>query len=123
MRPVDQYVFVPPFNLVEVFVLLPLEFVLSKKRYQTLNDLVLSILYAPYLTMIALYESKLHKKRIKAADGDFEDDELEDDEEGDDTRKWAEICRKELPSAETDMDILEELRRRIKDVENRLEKR
>ncbi|CCG82591.1 putative Potassium ion channel Yvc1 [Taphrina deformans PYCC 5710] len=122
VRPVDEYVFVPPFNLVEVFVLLPFELVLSKGRYQALNDFILSILYAPYLALIALYEAKLHKRRIKVENGDFDDNELEDDEETDDTRKWAEICQKRLPSTETDMDILEDLRTRIKELEDHLQK-
>lgn len=110
----------PPFNLVEVFVLLPLELVLSKKNYQTLNDVVLQILYAPYLAIIALYESKMHKKRVKAENGDFDDDELEDDDEDDNTKDWAKVCDKHLPSMESDLDILEELRVRIKTLEDQL---
>lgn len=72
------------------------------------------------MSCIALYESKLHKKRGKSLSGDFEDDELSDDEEEDETRQWAKICNEELPSMETDMDILEDLRERIKRLEQAL---
>lgn len=120
MRAPDDNVFVPPLNLIEIFLLVPFEFILSKERYRRLNMIVLAVLYAPYLAVIALYESHIHNQRTQVADGDFEDDDLEDDDIGDNTRDWYELCQKGLPSTETDMDVLEQLREKLKTVEELL---
>lgn len=117
VRAPDQHVFVPPFNLIEIVLLLPLELVLSKEKYRAVNNFVLSVLYAPYLTAIALYESRLHRRRTKALNGDFDDEELEDDDDEDDTRDWNKICARKLPSTKTDLEVLEELSERLKTVE------
>lgn len=117
VRAPDENVFVPPFNLIEIFLLVPFELILSKARYHALNNFVLQILYAPYLTCVALYESKLHKKRVKAEDGDFDDDELDDEHEDQDIRGWHEICEKELPSMKTEMDVLQEIQERLDKLE------
>lgn len=100
--------------------LLPFEFILSKGHYQRLNVIVLSILYAPYLATIALYETHIHRRKSKALDGDFEDEDLEDDDIGDDTRDWYDICQEKLPSTESDMDVLDQLRKKLRTVEDLL---
>lgn len=87
-----------------------------------LNNLVLSILYAPYLTCIAIYEAKLHKKRVKSQDGDFEDDDLMDEAEDEHNRTWQKTCAENLPSLDSDMDMLEELKKRLKSLEELVKK-
>lgn len=123
VRAPDENVFIPPFNLIEIFLLVPFELVLKKATYQKFNNFVLSGLYAPYLFCIAIYEYFIHKPAKEAAHGDFEDDHLADDMEEEHVQQWAKICEQELPSMESDMDVLEDLRHRISALEEILKKR
>ncbi|CEH19393.1 INACTIVE [Ceraceosorus bombacis] len=65
IRAPDQYVYLPPFNLVEAFLIAPLEHVLSSKSYAALNRAVQSTIYAPALLVIALYESRFDSKQMR----------------------------------------------------------
>lgn len=123
VRAPDENVFVPPFNLVEVFLLVPFELVLSKQRYQRLNNFVLGVLYAPYLTCIAFYEAKLHKKQAKAQDGDFDDDDLMDAGEDEHNRQWHKTCEEKLPSMALEMDVLEEIKAKLQEVEKMVKRK
>jgi hypothetical protein len=58
IRAPDENTFCPPLNLIEIFVLIPLEPFLKKSTYQRLNEIVMKFVYSPVLTMIAFYESK-----------------------------------------------------------------
>jgi hypothetical protein len=50
VRAPDENVFIPPFNLIEIFLLaIPLEWWMDKKRYEQLNDIVMAIIYSPVL--------------------------------------------------------------------------
>ncbi|KAF4620040.1 hypothetical protein D9613_005266 [Agrocybe pediades] len=61
IRAPDSYVYPAPFNLIEAFLIAPLEFFpymrLSAKHYAKLNRYVMGFLFIVPLTMIALYES------------------------------------------------------------------
>ena len=122
VRAPDENVFIPPFNLIEIFLLVPFELILSKQTYAKVNKLVLTVLYAPYLLCIATYEYFIHKPKKSAHHGDFEDDHLIDEDEDEHVREWAEVCKEELPSAESDMEVLEELRKRLKSLEEMMKK-
>ncbi len=58
VRAPDQFVYLPPFNLLEAFVIAPLEWVLSHEAYAKLNYSVQSVLFAVPLMGIAFYESR-----------------------------------------------------------------
>jgi hypothetical protein len=58
IRAPDENTFCPPLNLIEVFLLIPLEPFLKKAQYQYINEIVMKIVYSPVLVMIAFYESK-----------------------------------------------------------------
>lgn len=58
VRAPDQFVYLPPFNLLEAFVIVPLEFVLSHDAYARLNHSIQSVLFALPLMCIAFYESR-----------------------------------------------------------------
>ncbi|SPO28220.1 related to YVC1 - vacuolar cation channel [Ustilago trichophora] len=58
VRAPDQFVYFPPFNLLEAFVIAPLEWVLSHEAYAKLNYSVQSVLFALPLMCIAFYESR-----------------------------------------------------------------
>lgn len=63
VRAPDAYVYPAPFNLVETFLVAPLEFVLSESAYAKLNRFVMSVLFFIPTTIIALYESFSPKQR------------------------------------------------------------
>jgi len=83
IRAPDENVFLPPFNLIEIFLLIiPFEWWMSKKNYSRLNDLVMGIVYFPFLVIIAWIESRsAGKVRANRAKGEEDDDETEEWEE------------------------------------------
>ena len=58
IRAPDENTFCPPLNLIEICFLLPLEPFLTKSTYQRINLVVMKVVYAPFLIVIAFYESK-----------------------------------------------------------------
>ena len=58
VRAPDQFVYFAPFNLLEAFVIAPLEWVLSHDAYARLNYSVQSVLFALPMMCIAFYESR-----------------------------------------------------------------
>ncbi|KAI5781481.1 hypothetical protein EDC01DRAFT_752425 [Geopyxis carbonaria] len=83
VRAPDENVFLPPFNLVEIFgLIIPFEWWLSDSKYSRLNDYVMRVLYSPFMLIIAFVESR-DARRVSAnrARGDPDDDETEEWEE------------------------------------------
>lgn len=83
VRAPDENVFLPPFNLIEIFgLIIPFEWWLPKARYARLNDYVMQILYSPFMVVIAFVESR-EARRVSAnrARGEADDDETEEWEE------------------------------------------
>jgi hypothetical protein len=58
IRAPDENTFCPPLNLIEIFLLIPLEPFLKKSTYQKINEWVMKVVYSPALFCIAFYESK-----------------------------------------------------------------
>lgn len=83
IRAPDENVFLPPFNLIEIFLLIiPFEWWMSKKNYAKLNNLVMGAVYSPFLVIIAWIECRsAHKVRANRAKGEEDDDETEEWEE------------------------------------------
>ncbi|PWY99639.1 hypothetical protein BCV70DRAFT_200563 [Testicularia cyperi] len=59
VRAPDQHVYLPPFNLLEAFIIAPMEWVVSTSTYTSLNYWVQSVLFSAPLMLIAWYESRL----------------------------------------------------------------
>jgi hypothetical protein len=80
VRAPDENVFIPPFNLIEVFLLaMPLEWWMNKKRYQRLNDIVMGIIYSPLLLAAAYFEMRTARDiRTNRSRGDEDDDTVEE---------------------------------------------
>jgi hypothetical protein len=80
VRAPDENVFIPPFNLIEVFFLaIPLEWWMSKKRYERLNDIVMGIIYSPLLLAAAYFEMRTARDiRTNRSRGDEDDDTVEE---------------------------------------------
>ncbi|TFK22323.1 calcium activated cation channel [Coprinopsis marcescibilis] len=67
IRAPDSYVYPAPFNLIETFLVAPLEFFpvvrLSRKNYAHLNRYVMATLFFIPLTVIAMFESTFDRKK------------------------------------------------------------
>ncbi|KAI1824071.1 hypothetical protein F4861DRAFT_280402 [Xylaria intraflava] len=75
VRAPDENVFIAPFNLIEVFLLvLPFEWWLPKHLYDRLNDVVMAVLYSPVLFFAAILEVR-DAKRVRRNRRRGEDDE------------------------------------------------
>lgn len=74
-RAPDDNVFIPPFNLIEIFCLiLPFEWCTSKRTYNRLNDIVMGIIYAPLICFTAALEVA-EARRVQWLRGRGEEDE------------------------------------------------
>ncbi|KAI0127188.1 hypothetical protein BJ170DRAFT_364935 [Xylariales sp. AK1849] len=80
VRAPDENVFIAPFNLIEMFLLiLPFEWWLPKHRYEQLNDVVMGICYSPLLLAAAFFEVRTAKDiRSNRSRGDEDDDTVEE---------------------------------------------
>ncbi|KAF2860495.1 hypothetical protein K470DRAFT_70793 [Piedraia hortae CBS 480.64] len=59
VRAPDENVYIAPFNLIEVFCLIiPFEWWMSDAKYEQLNDVVMTIIYAPLLLVTAFLETR-----------------------------------------------------------------
>ncbi|KAF9534693.1 calcium activated cation channel [Crepidotus variabilis] len=67
IRAPDSYVYPAPFNIIEAFLIAPLELLpvlhLSEKNYAKLNRYVMSVIFVVPLTLIALFESATDRRR------------------------------------------------------------
>jgi hypothetical protein len=80
VRAPDENVFIPPFNLIEIFFLAgPLEWWMDKKTYERLNDFVMGTIYAPLL-IVAAYLEKRTAEDIQSnrSRGEEDDDSVEE---------------------------------------------
>jgi len=80
VRAPDENVFIPPFNLIEVFLLaLPLEWWMSKKLYERINDVVMGTIYSPLLLFAAYFETRTAREiRKNRSRGDEDDGTIEE---------------------------------------------
>jgi len=80
VRAPDENVFIPPFNLIEVFMLsLPLEWWMNKKLYERINDVVMGIIYSPLLLVAAYWEQRMAVEiRFNRSRGEDEDDTVQE---------------------------------------------
>ncbi|KAL4796202.1 hypothetical protein BDV19DRAFT_82917 [Aspergillus venezuelensis] len=110
VRAPDENVFIPPFNLLEITLLiLPFEWWLSSPTYARLNDIVMGIIYSPLLLVIGCLEVREAKRiRSNRRRGEDDDDAIQEwegvaeqvDFEVDDA--WKEDVRATKPDVNTD---------------------
>ncbi|KAL2133527.1 hypothetical protein VTI74DRAFT_2213 [Chaetomium olivicolor] len=80
VRAPDENVFIPPFNLIEIFLLaIPLEWWMNKRTYERINDIVMGVIYSPLLLISAYFETRAAREiRTNRARGDADDDTVEE---------------------------------------------
>lgn len=131
VRAPDENVFIAPFNLVEVFLLvIPFEWWLPKKQYERLNDIVMAIIYFPLLFCAAILEVQTAKSvRQNRRRGEEDDDTVEEWEQMADQvdfegEGWAKKVNESKANVEEDAAVLEirELRSEVDQLKGLLEK-
>lgn len=113
VRAPDENVFLPPFNLIEIFVLiLPIEWWLPKRMYMKLNDWVMMILYLPLMVIIAFIEtSEARHVYGNRARGEADDEAVEEWEEMQGeldvmSGEWGERVEKTIPNVEEEATVV-----------------
>ncbi|KAK6827287.1 potassium ion channel Yvc1 [Apiospora arundinis] len=80
VRAPDENVFIAPFNLIEIFLLvIPFEWWMNKQTYERLNDIVMGIIYSPLLICAAFFEVS-NAKNIRSNRSRGEEDEDTEEE-------------------------------------------
>lgn len=130
VRAPDENVFIPPLNLIEVFLLIiPFEWWLSSSRYERLNNYVMGVVYSPLLLITAWLEKKqAYKVKRNRRNGESDEDEVQEweqmgrelDFEADGWMKRVESTR---PNVQTDLAVLEvrALREQVEDLKKMVE--
>ncbi|KAF2742283.1 hypothetical protein M011DRAFT_412874 [Sporormia fimetaria CBS 119925] len=114
VRAPDENVFIAPFNLIELFLLvLPFEWWLPKDKYERLNDIVMSVIYSPLLAITAFMETRqAHRVSLNRRRGEDDDDVVHEweqvlhecDFEAD---GWDKKVQQTKPNVEFDTAVLE----------------
>ncbi len=80
VRAPDENVFIAPFNLVEIFLLvLPFEWWMPEHMYERLNDIVMGIIYSPLLVITAYLEVRTaHKVKFNRNRNETDEDTIEE---------------------------------------------
>lgn len=130
VRAPDENVFIAPFNLIEVFLLvIPFEWWLPKHRYEQLNDIVMAVIYSPLLFCAAIFEVRTAKEvRRNRKRGEEDDDTIEEWEQMTDIdfegEGWIKKVDESKANVEDDLAVVEirELRSEVKELKSLLEK-
>ncbi len=83
IRSPDTYLYPPPFNLIEIFLIIPFSYVLSKQQYDRLNKIVMTTIFFVPIMVIALVESNMNDKSRKRLQLYFGEDEVDDEDDED----------------------------------------
>lgn len=130
VRAPDENVFIPPLNLIEVFLLIiPFEWWMSSPRYERLNNYVMGVVYSPLLLITAWLEKKqAYKVKRNRRNGESDEDEVQEweqmgrelDFEADGWSKRVESTR---PNVQTDLAVLEvrALREQVEELKKMVE--
>ena len=122
VRAPDENVYIAPFNLIEIFLLvLPFEWWMSKPTYEKLNDYVMGFIYSPLLCITAFLEVRVAQRvQWNRKRGEEDEDTVEEweqlegefDFEGD---GWTKRCEATKPNVEVDATLVElrELRKEV----------
>jgi len=128
VRAPDENVFMPPFNLIEVFgLILPFEWWMTRKTYAKLNDKVLAFCYLPLLFISGWLDTRnarmiVHNRSHNQPD----DDEREEWEELDtavdfENSEWKEKVKNAVPDVKDGV-ALQEIRKARKDLQDLVDK-
>ncbi len=133
VRAPDENVFIAPFNLIEVFLLiLPFEWWMSTAKYERLNNYVMGVIYSPLLLVTAWLETKdAYKVQGNRRLGESDEDEVQEWEQNGvgemdfEADGWAKAVEGSRPNVETEAAVLEVrgLKRQVEELKKMLEER
>lgn len=133
VRAPDENVFIAPFNLIEVFLLiLPFEWWMSTVKYERLNNYVMGVIYSPLLLVTAWLETKdAYKVQGNRRLGESDEDEVQEWEQNGvgemdfEADGWAKTVEGSRPNVETEAAVLEirGLRKQVEELKKMLEER
>ncbi|KAI4194088.1 MAG: hypothetical protein LQ350_007977 [Teloschistes chrysophthalmus] len=114
VRAPDENVFIAPFNLIEIFLLiLPFEWWMSTARYERINNFVMGVIYSPLLLITAFIETR-QAQRVKRnrRRGEEDEDVVEEWEQMNDdldfeAEGWTKKVEATRPNVDTDAAVLE----------------
>jgi len=122
IRAPDEHVFIAPLNLIEIFLLiLPFEWWLFTSMYQRLSRGVMTLVYSPWLLLIAFYESRIVAPRVREhRKHGNSDDALVSDWGGTDVpmADWEEQVKRGVPDLEHD--DFEHLQKTLENIQKEL---
>ncbi|SPO01513.1 related to YVC1 - vacuolar cation channel [Cephalotrichum gorgonifer] len=119
VRAPDENVFIAPFNLIEMVLVVLFEWWMPKAYYELLNDIVMAILYSPLLVVAAFFETRAaHSIRLNRSRGDDDDDTIEEWEQMEEdvdfeAEGWAKVCEEVKSNVEVEPAVLEVQRLRV----------
>jgi uncharacterized cysteine cluster protein YcgN (CxxCxxCC family) len=111
VRAPDENLFIPPFNLIEIFVLItPFEWWLPHKAYQRMNRYVMAIIYSPLLLVTSALEAHeahiVHRNRLRKAQDDDTVEEWEQLSDACDS-EWVKKVEDSKPDVEVTQSVAE----------------
>ncbi|KAJ3484123.1 hypothetical protein NLI96_g5862 [Meripilus lineatus] len=65
IRAPDEFIYPAPLNLIELFLVAPFEYIVSKQTYAKMNKIVMSTIFFIPLALIALFEAELDPSKNK----------------------------------------------------------
>lgn len=113
VRAPDENVFIAPFNLVEIVMVILLEWWMPKNTYEVINDWVMGFLYSPLLFIAAFFETRAaHDIRSNRARGSEDDDVIEEWEQMAQSMDfeadgWSKKCEAVKPNVSEDPAVTE----------------
>lgn len=122
VRAPDENVFIPPLNLIEIFILIiPFEWWMDRRRYAALNDAVMLVLYSPFLLLTSWLESRkaraVKRNRMGSAEDDHQEQTWDAIAHGFDAEEdgWGEKVTVAKPNVEAEPAVVEirELRKEV----------
>lgn len=129
VRAPDENVFIAPFNLIEIVLVILFEWWMPKRQYEFLNDVVMAVIYSPLLVVAAFFETRTaHEIRRNRSRGEADDDTVEEWEELEDSMDfeadgWGKICESVKSNLEDEPAVVEvrKLREEVEDLRRLIE--
>jgi hypothetical protein len=131
VRAPDENVFIAPFNLIEIFLLIiPLEWWMDTHRYERLNNFIMGIIYSPLLLITAIFEVRTarhvnsNRRRGEEDDDRVEEWEQMDDELDFETEGWTKKVESVKPNVETEAAVVavKELKELVKGLQEEVKR-
>ena len=131
VRAPDENVYIPPFNIVEIFCLiLPFEWWMPKNHYERLNDIVMGIVYSPLLVVTSFMETatarrvKFNRSRNETDEDTIEEWEQLAEEMDFESTGWQKRVEENKPNVIEDGTLLEvqAIRKELKQLSEMVER-